>query len=179
MTAATDGGAGRTETMAMTDGAPREADNAGVILPPPVIYLGFIALGGALHWLAPAGIGLGFDPGWPGRGLGILLIGLAAGLGFLALCEFRRAGTNVDPHKPSTAIITGGPFRWSRNPLYTGLAAIHAGVGLLAGSGWILIALIPALVVIRYGVIAREERYLEAKFGDEYRAYMASVRRWI
>lgn len=161
--------------MAMTDGAPRETDNAGVIMPPPLIYLGFIVLGGVLYIVVPLRLGLG----WPGRGVGIVLIGLAAGLAFWAIRAFRRAKTNVVPHKPATAIITDGPFRWTRNPLYIGLSLIHAGIALIASSGWILIMLLPALLVTRYGVIAREERYLDAKFGDVYRAYKASVRRWI
>jgi len=159
----------------MTDGAPRETDHAGVLMPPPLVYLGFIGLGVALHTVVPLRLGLG----WPGRGLGVMLIALAAGLAFWAIREFHRAKTNVVPHKPATAIITAGPFRWTRNPLYIGLSLIHAGIALIVGSGWILIMLLPALIVIRYGVIAREERYLEAKFGDVYRAYKAAVRRWI
>ena len=80
---------------------------------------------------------------------------------------------------PSTTVVTTGLYRLSRNPIYLGLAALYLGLAFAANSGWAVILLLPILAVMRYGVIAREERYLEAKFGDDYRAYKARVRRWL
>jgi protein-S-isoprenylcysteine O-methyltransferase Ste14 len=90
-----------------------------------------------------------------------------------------RAGTNVEPYKPTTAIVDKGPFAYSRNPLYLCLLAVYLGIALLSGSGWLLILGVPLLLIMRYGVIAREERYLETKFGETYLAYKRRVRRWL
>ena len=79
------------------------------------------------------------------------------------------AGENPSPEQPTIAIVAAGPFRFSRNPLYLSLTVLGAGVALLVNSGWGLLLL----------VIAREERYLEGKFDDEYSAYRERVRRWI
>lgn len=72
-----------------------------------------------------------------------------------------------------------GPYRFSRNPDYLGQALVVAGLGLVLGNGWVLLALVPALLLVRYGVIAREERYLERKFGEDYRCFRRRVRRWL
>lgn len=95
------------------------------------------------------------------------------------LLEFRKARTNFDPRKPTTAIITTGPYRFSRNPSYVVLTLLYVGIGIAADSIWILGALIPVIVVMHYGVIVREERYLENKFGEEYLRYKRSMRRWL
>ncbi len=154
----------------------KDADHPGVIAPPPVIFLGFFALGLALEWAWPTHMGI--EPVFR-LALAAVLIALAGFLGVTGIRAFRRAGTNIPPHKPALAIVTDGPFRYSRNPLYLGLTLILAGLALGINSLWVLAMLVPTLIVIRYGVIAREERYLEAKFGDAYREYKARVRRWI
>ncbi len=82
-------------------------------------------------------------------------------------------------HEPATAILSDGLYGVSRNPIYLGLTAIYLGVGVMADAGWVAVLLGPLLAVMHFGVIAREERYLERKFGDEYRRYKAKVRRWI
>jgi len=92
---------------------------------------------------------------------------------------FRRAGTTPNPTKPTTALVLRGPYRFTRNPMYLGFAALYLGVTLLVNSLWPLL-LFPAVVGLVQGrVIAREEAYLEAKFGNEYRAYKMRVRRWL
>ena len=148
-------------------------DTAGVIAPPPLIFLAGLIAGFLLdHFLA-----------WPGMttqvAAGLALLGLGLILMFLGIREFERAGTDYRPYKPTTRIITGGPFRFTRNPLYLSLALIYAGLALAHGSFWALVLLGPVLIVIRYGVIAREERYLEARFGADYLNYKNSVRRWL
>jgi protein-S-isoprenylcysteine O-methyltransferase Ste14 len=105
---------------------------------------------------------------------------VAAGIatGIVGFLQFRRAGTDVRPDQPTTALVTDGIYRYSRNPLYIAQALIYAGIALAADSLWALALLVPTLIVIRYGVIAREEAYLERKFSDDYRRYKTAVRRW-
>ena len=88
---------------------------------------------------------------------------------------FRRVGTPVPTRLPTRALATSGPYRWSRNPGYGATAFLY----LALGGWWSILALIPVMLIIRYAVISREERYLERKFGEEYRAYKLRVRRWI
>jgi len=90
-----------------------------------------------------------------------------------------RAGTNVRPDRPATALVTGGPFRFSRNPLYLSLITLYVGITLLFDALWPLILLVPVLAFVHWGIVKREEHYLELKFGDAYRDYKTRVRRWI
>ncbi len=154
------------------DGMHDKSDHPGVIAPPPLIYLGFLGAAYLLGLAWPLTISPLY---WPA----LVLIGVDVIIALVAVREFHRAKTHVVPHKPTTAIITSGPFAYSRNPLYMVLALFHVAIALSWGNGWALLLLIPALLVIRYGVIAREERYLEAKFGAEYLAYKGRVRRWL
>jgi protein-S-isoprenylcysteine O-methyltransferase Ste14 len=103
-----------------------------------------------------------------------------AGLGLSAavMRSFGRAGTPVTPLSETRRLVVTGPYRWSRNPDYLGQALVTAGLAFLLSNGWVLVALVPALALVRVGVIAREERYLERRFGEEYRAYCRRVRRW-
>ena len=90
----------------------------------------------------------------------------------------KQAGTNVNHLQPATSLVITGPFRFSRNPLYLSLTILFAGLSLVVNTLWGFIALVPVLVVLHFGVILREERYLEAKFGESYRQYRSQVRRW-
>ena len=104
-------------------------------------------------------------------------------LGFLmegaAIERFRRKGTAVEPWKPSTALATDGIYRLSRNPIYLGFTLIYVGIALGMDSPVALALILPCLIVVDSFVIAREERYLEARFGEPYRAYNRSVLRWL
>jgi len=152
-------------------------DTPGVIALPPLLFAGTLGLAFLLH-LAFALPGLSL-PGALRRAVGIVLILAGGGLLAAALQRFRQAGTNVSPMQPTTALVVTGIYRFTRNPMYVGLSLVYAGIAYLADSLVTLILLAPLLVVIRYGVIAPEERYMEAKFGDAYRDYKARVRRWI
>ena len=110
--------------------------------------------------------------GWPLLGGGVLLLGWFE-------MAMRQADTPTSPYRPVEHIATEGPFRYSRNPGYLSMAMICAGVASLANALWAIILLPVALLVIQRGVIEREERYLERKFGEEYLSYKARVRRWI
>ncbi len=91
----------------------------------------------------------------------------------------RRAGAPINPTRAAHTLITAGPFRFTRNPLYLSLAVIYSGIALLLGALWALLALPFTLLVVSKGVIAPEERYLDATFGEAYRRYQARVRRWL
>ena len=90
----------------------------------------------------------------------------------------RRAGTNIRPDRPATVIVTDGPFRFSRNPLYLSLTLVYVGIASMMNALWPLLLLVPLLLIVQRGVVLREERYLEAKFGETYRSYKTRVRRW-
>lgn len=159
----------------MSDGAPDGSDNPGVVAPPPLIYASALAAG----LLANRAYRVPFLPRGVSRVLGPALMAGGLLVGTLGLREMKRAGTNVDPYKPATAIVTAGPYRFTRNPLYVGLTLMYAGVAALANAGF-AVALLPAVLhVMHHGVITREEIYLEGKFGDEYREYKRRVPRWI
>ena len=151
------------------------ADKPGVAAPPPLVYLGAILIGAALErvwrWTLPS-------PQWAPV-LGVLLILIAIAIAVWAVREFARARTSPKPHKPTTAIVVSGPFAFTRNPIYISFTLVQVGVALLARSGWILVLTIPAILFIRVGVIAREERYLERTFGEEYLRSRRAVRRWV
>lgn len=150
-------------------------DSAKIVAPPPVIYLGVLGLGLLLKWLWPTRL-----LSWPlamGVGLAILgcgVIGLTA-----AIRTVWRAQTPVDPYKATTALVTDGLFRLSRNPIYVSDTLIYVGLSLTLNAWWAL-ALTPILLwMMQAGVIAREEEYLERRFGDEYIRYKHQVRRWL
>ena len=157
------------------EGQPRQKrGTAGVIAPPPVIYLACLGLGFAFEWLMP-GAEL---PAWAQWiGAAVIVAGVALMISFEF--AFKRAGTDANPYRPSTALATDGPYRFSRNPAYLGMAITYVGIALAAAAPWALLMLAPAMLVIQYGVIAREERYLERLFGEDYLAYKRTTRRWI
>src|SRR5262249_28668474 len=118
-----------------------------------------------------------------GRALGPRIMGTFLVLGGLALSSavvrhFRQAGTPVSPRRASRQLVVSGLYRVSRNPDYLGQALVVVGLALLLDASWVLLAVLPALLLVRYGVIAKEEQYLEHRFGDEYRLYRRRVRRW-
>ena len=150
-------------------------ESAGVKVPPPVIFTTGLVLGLVLDGALDGGP----IPSALRWVLGIALVagGLALQASFIAL--FRRAGTHVEPWKPTSAIVTDGPYRFTRNPAYVGMALIVAGVAVLADAPWALLVIPIVVGVIDRYVIAREERYLERSFGEEYLAYKRRVRRWV
>jgi len=146
-----------------------DLDRAGVIAPPPAIFAIAFLLGFLLRDLLPR-------LGSPQIGTFLAIIGLA--IGVWALATMLRAGTHPDPSRPSTVLVTGGPYRFSRNPMYVAMTILYVGAALLFRIIPALILLPIALLLLEFGVIRREERYLEAKFGDRYRDYRSRVRRW-
>jgi protein-S-isoprenylcysteine O-methyltransferase Ste14 len=152
-------------------------DSSGVRILPPVIYLAGLAAGFFLQRAWPVPIGPPtVEPAIRTGGWVLLVIWLF--LSIWAIATFRRAGTTPNPTRPTTTLALGGPYRWTRNPMYLAFALMQAGAALIANALWPLVWLLPVLLVIRLHVIGREERYLERKFGEDYRAYKRRVRRW-
>ncbi len=164
--------------MGTLDQQAQDTQTAGVIARPPFIFLGAILLGLVLDYLLPLPTSVpGGEVGrWIGAGV-LLAIGAACVAG--GFRNFTGAGTPVPTNQPTRALVTTGIHGWSRNPMYVGLFCLYAGIGLAAHSAWMAIFLLPLMFIMRYGVVAREERYLEERFGDSYRDYKARVRRWL
>lgn len=143
---------------------------------PPLLYLGALVAGVVAKWLLGGSIA-------PGSGLrlaaGTVLAaaGVAVGLWFSRV--FERAGQDRSPRTPTPAIVSDGLYRYSRNPAYVSLTALLLGLGLLLDNAWLLGLAVPVVLVMHFGVILREEAYLERKFGDEYLRYKGQVRRWL
>ena len=152
-------------------------DTAGVIAPPPLLYGAALAAGLALDFLVlrvPTGL-----PAAVRFGLAKACVLAALVLIGGALTGFRRAGTPAEPWQASTAIVTDGVYGYTRNPMYLAMTLFYGAIAVAADSLITLLFLFPLLVVMHYGVVLREERYLERKFGDAYRHYKFAVRRWI
>jgi protein-S-isoprenylcysteine O-methyltransferase Ste14 len=154
----------------------RNLADGGVVavVRPPIVYLVAIA------------VGLGLEAVWPTQRLpraveplAIALVAFAIALFVAAIRTLRTARTTFRTQQPTTAIVATGPYRFSRNPIYLAFTLLQLGIGLWRNSLWVLALLVPALAMVWIGSVAREERYLEAKFGDEYRRYCAKVRRWL
>jgi protein-S-isoprenylcysteine O-methyltransferase Ste14 len=166
------------DTLVVVGQHVNDAGTAGVIARPPLLFLGALLLGLASDHLLP----LPFAVPEADRvhwiiGGSLIPIGLAlAGAG---IRNFSRAGTPVPTNEPTRALVTTGIHGWTRNPIYLGMFLLYGGIGVAAQGPWILILTLPLAITIRYGVVAREEVYLERRFGEAYRDYKAGVRRWL
>lgn len=152
------------------------ADRPAVGFPPPFVYLGFLLLGFLLDRLAGFAR---FDFGIWGDALGVLLAVSGLFVVVAALRYFRREGEDPEPWTPSRTMLASGVYRFTRNPMYLGLALTYLGIAIFFASPGALLLLLIAILTIRYFVIAREEAYLTRRFGQAYRDYCKRVRRWI
>ena len=151
-------------------------DRPNVVIPPPIAWALAIVVGLGLGWLYP----LQFVPASiPRAWVGGSLFALGVALAVWAIVTIRRAGTQFDIRKPTTAIVENGPYRATRNPIYLGMFLGQTGIAIGFDNLWVLAMLAPFYFVIRDGVVAREEAYLERKFGAVYRGYKSRVRRWL
>lgn len=152
------------------------ADTPNAVIRPPIALAIAVAAGLALNWLYP----LPLDPaGAPNAWAGTAIIALGFALVVWAIVTISRAGSNVETVKPTTAIVASGPYRFTRNPIYLGMFLGLTGLAVALNTLWLLAALVVFYGVIRYGVVAREETYLERKFAGGYLDYKARVRRWL
>jgi protein-S-isoprenylcysteine O-methyltransferase Ste14 len=153
-------------------------DTAGVIAPPPVIALAVLLAGLALDRLSPIGVTGALFPRSIRFTIGGALIVAAAWAVARALGRFRRAGTPPEPWKPTTALVVRGIYKRTRNPIYQAFGLFVLGVAFATTSDWIFLLAPIGALVMHVGVVRREERYLAAKFGDDYRAYREAVPRY-
>lgn len=160
----------RDATAVMSD-----RPSCGGVLPPPLIYLVCLLAGLGLDYLWPAPVlsqAVQYGVGASLIVAGVLLFGLT-------LRVFSRANTSINHHRPTTTVITTGPFGLTRNPVYGAMTMLFIGIGTLIDGLWILAMVIPAVVIVHFFVILKEEAFLEREFGDTYRHYKKTVRRWI
>ena len=159
----------------MPEATPR-TDHPAVVVFPPLLFVSCQLTGLLLHWRWPLPTFIQWQPRVV---LAALALVGAAVLGIGGERALHGAGTNVSPQRPTTAIVSGGIYRFTRNPLYLALLCVYTALALWANTLWpfaLWVVLLPVLVT---GIVAREERYLEAKFGAPYLAYKARVRRWL
>ncbi|HVF41044.1 MAG TPA: isoprenylcysteine carboxylmethyltransferase family protein [Gemmatimonadaceae bacterium] len=159
--------------MSATDGTPR--DNAGVVAPPPVIFGSIFIIALFIERSRPFAL---LPPGM-GTLFGVLLMIAGGALAAWGVSTFSRAKTAILPTGSTTTIISGGPYRFTRNPMYVGMVFAYVGGAFASNSYWPLVFLPMALIIVQRGVIYREEAYLERKFGTEYLSYKTRVRRWL
>lgn len=150
-------------------------DHAGVVTLPPLIYAAFLLPG--IYWRRALPVSLGHE--WIRDTVGWLLIAGGLLLAGWAVVTMVRSRTTFNPYRSSTAVVSSGPFRLSRNPIYLGDVLIYAGVALLFDALLAVLLLPLVLLSVHYGVIRREEAYLERKFGEGYVSYKSRVRRWL
>lgn len=147
-----------------------------IVAPPPMLYLGALALGFVAHLILPHPI---LVSARLGQWLGVFFLAASSLLVRWSFVVLRRAGTSGNPRASSAALVMHGPFGLSRNPIYLAMTGLYLGVSLVLNSLWFVVLLIPLLLVMQHGVIAREEQYLAERFGDEYLNYKTAVRRWL
>jgi len=150
-------------------------DIPGIIAPPPLIYLSGLVAGYILNIIYPLPVNIDL----PRPFFIFILIGFGLVLLGLSAREIKKVKSNIQPFKPTTALAVSGPYRFSRNPMYLGMILIYIGMGVYMNTLWAFIMLLLVLWAIQYGVVMREERYLERKFGEEYMKYKRKIKRWL
>lgn len=159
----------------MSDSLSTPAKTSGIHFPPPFLYAAFFLLGLGLEKIAPA-VSL---PRGPSLAVASVLLVPGFGLLFWSLLLFFKARTSPLPMLPTTAVVKSGPYRWTRNPMYLAMLLIYTGVALWFDVFWAIIFVPVVIFLVGRLVIRKEERYLEEKFGEEYRQYKAEVGRWL
>ena len=152
-------------------------DHAKVVVLPPLPHMLTVTLGVLVHFLwEPLSL---FPELWIGHAAGWPLVVVATVLVAWAQRTMAGAGESSNVYKPNRAIVSTGPYAFTRNPMYLSITLIYTGIAFLVNTAWPLVLLPAVLILIQYGVIHREERYLESKLGPEYAQYRAKVRRWL
>jgi protein-S-isoprenylcysteine O-methyltransferase Ste14 len=152
------------------------SDNPGVIAFPPLIWLVGAVISVLVHFFViQVPIMMSYSICLV---CGIVLVILAPTLALSALVTFKKAGTNVNPSEPALTIVRGGPFRFTRNPMYLALCLLQVGLGFFLNDWITLLFVVPLALLLHYGVVLREEKYLTAKFGEPYLQLKRDVRRW-
>ncbi len=155
--------------------ATSKPDNPGVVIPPPLLYAAGVGLGAWLDHLVP----LFVYSQRPARIVSVLCIVLWLVFSGSAIGLFRRAKTSIIPIRPANALVTGGIYRFTRNPMYVGLVFLYLAFSFWFGFAWPLVLLPVVIALVHVLAIAPEEHYLQRRFGQLYRDYQARVRRWL
>jgi protein-S-isoprenylcysteine O-methyltransferase Ste14 len=153
----------------------RDADRPDILVFPPILLGGTMLLGLVLDLLHPVPL----LPPAAARILGVALFVFSGALAYSAQRVLRRAGANISPNQPTLALVTDGPYRRTRNPLYLAGLGVCLGVACFVNGIAPFLLLSPLVALLNWGIVQREERYLSAKFGAAYRAYQKRVRRWL
>ncbi|MCG7930113.1 MAG: isoprenylcysteine carboxylmethyltransferase family protein [Candidatus Thiodiazotropha lotti] len=150
-------------------------DHADVIIPPPVIHIVSIGLGGVISNYFPMPLPPWIILQW----VGVMLSVAAIPITLWGMREFHASRNPVAPIRPVNRLMVFGPYRFTRNPLYLALILLQLGLALVFLNGWMVLLLLPAVVIVHFYVVLREEAYLLRRFGSDYQAYQERVRRWI
>ncbi|MDP9277963.1 MAG: isoprenylcysteine carboxylmethyltransferase family protein [Gemmatimonadota bacterium] len=150
-------------------------DTPQVLVLPPILVGGALLLGIVIDWIHPIPV----LPLVLARVIGVIIFVLSGVLAHFAQTAMHRAGTNIRPDRPALALVTDGPFRFTRNPLYVAAIGVYLGIALFVNGLVPLLLVIPVFYMLHRGVVLREERYMEGKFGEPFRVYRSSVRRWL
>ena len=154
-----------------------KSEHAPVIAPPPLLMLLCILAGFGARHFKPAPL---FSENQSFRkSLAIALFVLAFVIFAAAIVQFVRKKTHPSPYQPSAALIIAGIYRITRNPIYIAFLLIVVGFAIAANSAWFLLSAIILFLLLHFGVVKREERYLTSKFGSTYHDYCRRVRRWL
>ena len=153
----------------------KQPDHAGVAFHPPLLLLASLGVGFLLRWLVPHPV----LAAPASATIGPVVVALSFGVFIWALVTMLRGHASIPTNTPTEAIVTDGPYRLSRNPIYLSMILLQVGVGIWTASLWFFILAAVCVALLTWGVIRREERYLTRKFGNEYLSYKSNVRRWI
>jgi protein-S-isoprenylcysteine O-methyltransferase Ste14 len=152
-------------------------DHPNVVVFPPLILAAVVLLSCLLQWPLPIGFLASFGQSWR-IPLGVIVVVSGISLAATGRRMLTRLGTNVSPLRPTTALATDGIFKRTRNPLYSGGTLVMLGIAIVFALDWLLLLIIPSVLLLHFGVVRREEQYLEQKFGDRYRHYKLNVARY-
>ena len=153
----------------------KDEKGAEVKFPPPLIFIFSLFFAYGVHYYYPIKIGVSYEIKY----VGVVLVLLALCLIIYISRIFKRVVTNIEPWKPTTAIISTGIYAYSRNPIYVAFCLVPIGVGIILNSFWLLCSFLPSALIVYFVAIKKEETYLEQKFGTEYQQYKKRVRRWL
>jgi len=154
-----------------------QKDGVSVVIKPPVLFLAFLVLGIMLNFIVKLAIFSESSVGYVYFAGGLLILS-GVSLIIWAAKTFKKSGEAPHHGNPIHKIITSGPFQFTRNPMYLSMISIYIGLSIILNTYWLLLFLPPMLTILHYGVILREEEYLENKFKEEYVSYKSQVRRW-
>ena len=153
-----------------------DSNHPKIIAPPPRLYICTFLIGVALHIIYPDTI---TDEKITTAIIGTALALISVGLVTWSFATMRSAKTSPNPYQPSAALVTQGPFKFSRNPIYVVMTGFYVGIAIIVNSAWILLLVMPLLALMQWGVIKREEIYLAKLFGETYTTYKTCVRPWL